>query len=199
MQRIERTLQIDLENPSAPAKAIFRRNERDAYHDPGTPALTISPDGRREPLQQGDEIYLAGQGASPSGDQPFLDRFNLTTGKAERMFHSSSGFEEVVAVLDDTGSRLLTRRESPTDPPNYFIRAGSALTQLTHFPNPAPQAAGVIHTDFEKGFIRAETITYADYVAFGGEAGARDAGKLRLEGKDYVVADGDVMHFRFNT
>lgn len=63
----------------------------------------------------------------------------------------------------------------------------------------APAAAGVIHTDFEKGFIRAETIAYADYAALGGEAGARDAGKLRLEGKEYVVADGDVMHFRFNT
>jgi len=62
---------------------------------------------------------------------------------------------------------------------------------------PAPQAAGVIHTDFEKGFIRAETIAYDDYVALGGEAGARDAGKLRLEGKDYVVHDGDVLHFRF--
>jgi GTP-binding protein YchF len=62
----------------------------------------------------------------------------------------------------------------------------------------APQAAGVIHTDFEKGFIRAETIAYDDYVRLNGEAGARDAGKLRLEGKDYVVQDGDVMHFRFN-
>jgi GTP-binding protein YchF len=61
----------------------------------------------------------------------------------------------------------------------------------------APQAAGVIHTDFEHGFIRAETIAYDDYVACGGEAGARDAGKMRLEGKDYVVHDGDVMHFRF--
>ena len=63
----------------------------------------------------------------------------------------------------------------------------------------APQAAGVIHTDFEKGFIRAETIAYDDYAAHNGEAGARDAGRLRLEGKDYVVADGDVMHFRFAT
>jgi ribosome-binding ATPase len=63
----------------------------------------------------------------------------------------------------------------------------------------APQAAGVIHTDFEKGFIRVETIPYDDYVALGGEAGARDAGKLRLEGKDYVVKDGDVLHFRFAT
>ena len=63
----------------------------------------------------------------------------------------------------------------------------------------APQAAGVIHTDFEKGFIRAETIAYDDYVALDGEAGAREAGKLRLEGKEYVVQDGDVMHFRFAT
>jgi ribosome-binding ATPase len=62
----------------------------------------------------------------------------------------------------------------------------------------APQAAGAIHSDFERGFIRAETIAYDDYVALGGEAGARDAGKLRQEGKDYVVQDGDVMHFRFN-
>jgi GTP-binding protein YchF len=61
----------------------------------------------------------------------------------------------------------------------------------------APQAAGVIHTDFEKGFIRAETIAYDHYVTSGGEAGAREAGKMRLEGKEYVVADGDVMHFRF--
>jgi hypothetical protein len=62
----------------------------------------------------------------------------------------------------------------------------------------APQAAGVIHGDFEKGFIRAETIAYEDYVAHGGEAGAREAGKLRAEGKTYVVKDGDVLHFLFN-
>ncbi len=61
----------------------------------------------------------------------------------------------------------------------------------------APQAAGVIHTDFEKGFIRAETIGFDDYVTLNGEAGAKDAGKMRLEGKEYVVKDGDVMHFRF--
>jgi GTP-binding protein YchF len=95
-----------------------------------------------------------------------------------------------------------------------LIRAGYALLHLVTFftagpkesrawtvtsGSRAPQAAGVIHTDFERGFIRAETIGYDDYVALGGEAGARDAGKLRLEGKDYVVADGDVMHFRFAT
>jgi len=95
-----------------------------------------------------------------------------------------------------------------------LIRAGYALLDLITFftagpkeaaawtiqrSTRAPQAAGVIHSDFERGFIRAETIAYEDYVALGGEAGARDAGKMRLEGKNYVVADGDVMHFRFAT
>ena len=62
----------------------------------------------------------------------------------------------------------------------------------------APQAAGVIHTDFQRGFIRAETISFDDYIACSGESGARDAGKLRIEGSDYRVVDGDVFHFRFN-
>jgi ribosome-binding ATPase YchF (GTP1/OBG family) len=64
-------------------------------------------------------------------------------------------------------------------------------------PSAEAQAAGAIHTDFERGFIRAETIAYENYVTGGGEAGARDLGQLRLEGKDYEVADGDVLHFRF--
>ena len=95
---------------------------------------------------------------------------------------------------------------------NRVIREGYALLGLlTYFTvgpkearawtitagTKAPAAAGVIHTDFEKGFIRSETVAYADYVAFKGEAGAREAGKFRLEGKEYVVADGDVLHFRF--
>src|SRR5215470_10848312 len=95
-----------------------------------------------------------------------------------------------------------------------LIRAGYALLNLiTYFTagpkeaaawtitrgTKAPQAAAVIHSDFERGFIRAETIGYEDYVALGGEAGAQQAGKMRLEGKSYVVADGDVMHFRFAT
>ena len=62
----------------------------------------------------------------------------------------------------------------------------------------APQAAGVIHTDFEKGFIRAEVIKYNDFVKYGSEAACRDAGKLAVQGKDYIVEDGDIMHFRFN-
>jgi GTP-binding protein YchF len=97
---------------------------------------------------------------------------------------------------------------------NRLIRAGYALLDLVTFftagpkearawtvtrGTKAPQAAGAIHTDFERGFIRAETIAYDDYVGLGGEAAAREAGKLRLEGRDYAVADGDVMHFRFAT
>lgn len=82
----------------------------------------------------------------------------------------------------------------------YFtVGPKEARAWTIHKGTKAPQAAGVIHSDFEKGFIRAETIAFDDYVALKGEAGARDAGKLRLEGKEYVVADGDVMHFRFAT
>jgi ribosome-binding ATPase YchF (GTP1/OBG family) len=62
----------------------------------------------------------------------------------------------------------------------------------------APQAAGVIHTDFERGFIRAETVAYDDFIKYKGENGAKDAGRLRLEGKEYLVKEGDVLHFRFN-
>ena len=94
-----------------------------------------------------------------------------------------------------------------------IIRAGYALLRLVTFftagpkeahawtverGTKAPQAAGKVHTDFERGFIRAETIAYADFDAYGGEQGARDAGRMRLEGADYVVQDGDVMRFRFN-
>ncbi|HHY0226965.1 TPA: DUF933 domain-containing protein, partial [Neisseria gonorrhoeae] len=67
-----------------------------------------------------------------------------------------------------------------------------------HKGDTAPQAAGVIHTDFERGFIRAQVIAYDDFVSLGGEAKAKEAGKMRVEGKEYVVQDGDVMHFLFN-
>ncbi|ARU15878.1 redox-regulated ATPase YchF [Croceicoccus marinus] len=81
-----------------------------------------------------------------------------------------------------------------------FFTAGPKETRAWTFPSgsKAPQAAGEIHTDFERGFIRAETIAYNDYVTLGGESAAREAGKLRQEGKEYVVQDGDVLHFKFN-
>ena len=81
----------------------------------------------------------------------------------------------------------------------YFTAGPKEVRAWTvHIGATAPQAAGVIHTDFEHGFIRAEVISYADFIACKGEQGAKEAGKMRLEGKDYVVRDGDVMHFRFN-
>ena len=81
----------------------------------------------------------------------------------------------------------------------YFTAGVKEVRAWTiHKGDTAPKAAGVIHTDFEKGFIRAEVIAYDDYVTLKGEHGAKEAGKMRLEGKDYVVRDGDVMHFRFN-
>jgi ribosome-binding ATPase len=80
----------------------------------------------------------------------------------------------------------------------FTVGPKEARAWTTHVGAKAPQAAGEIHTDFERGFIRAETIAYEDYVALGGESGAREAGKLRSEGKEYVVQDGDVMLFRFN-
>ena len=126
----------------------------------------------------------------------------------------SARIEEELAQLDDA-ERLEYLETLGLEEPglNRLIRQGYALLDLiTYFTagpkesrawtikrgTAAPQAAGVIHTDFERGFIKAETIAYADYTEHQGEQGARDAGRLRQEGKDYVVEDGDVMLFRFN-
>jgi GTP-binding protein YchF len=127
----------------------------------------------------------------------------------------SAKIESELAELDaEEREAYLAELGLPEPGLNRLIREGYKLLELiTYFTagpkearawtvpqgTRAPQAAGVIHTDFEKGFIRAEMIPYDEYVALGGEAGARDAGKLRLEGKDYVVQDGDVLHFRFAT
>lgn len=120
---------------------------------------------------------------------------------------------EIVELEDDEKLEFLAEMGMTEPGLNRVIRAGYALLNLqTYFTAgpkevrawtvkvgaSAPEAAGVIHTDFQKGFIRAEVVSYADYVAYQGEAGAKDAGRWRLEGKDYVVADGDVIHFRFN-
>ncbi|OSY89181.1 GTP-binding protein [Tenacibaculum holothuriorum] len=114
-------------------------------------------------------------------------------------------YEERQMFLTDIGleepgvSRLIRSAYKLLDLQTYFT-AGVKEVRAWTIPvgSTAPQAAGVIHTDFEKGFIRAETISYADYVEYGSEAKVKEAGKVRVEGKEYVVADGDVMHFRFN-
>ena len=114
----------------------------------------------------------------PGDKQVFLDDMGLTEAGLDRLIHA--------------GYKLLGLETFFTAGPKevraWTLRRGST----------APQAAGVIHTDFEKGFIRAEAISYDDFIACNGEQGAKEAGKMRLEGRDYVVRDGDVMHFRFN-
>ncbi|MBT3411479.1 MAG: redox-regulated ATPase YchF [Halieaceae bacterium] len=120
---------------------------------------------------------------------------------------------EIIELEDDERAEFLADLGMEEPGLNRVIRAGYELLSLhTYFTagvkevrawtvrvgSTAPQAAGVIHTDFEKGFIRAEVISYADFIANNGEQGAKDAGRWRLEGKDYIVQDGDVIHFRFN-
>src|SRR5690606_14529737 len=102
--------------------------------------------------------------------------------------------------LDEPGvNKLIRYAYNLLDLQTYFtagvkeVRAWTITRGMT-----APQAAGVIHTDFEKGFIKAEVIKYDDYLKYGSEAACRDAGKLSIEGKEYIVQDGDIMHFRFN-
>ena len=127
----------------------------------------------------------------------------------------SAAIEEEISQLDPEEAEMFLSEMGLEEPGlDRLIRAGYDLLQLeTYFTvgpkearawtipqgTMAPQAAGVIHGDFERGFIRAETISYDDYIACGGEQGAKEAGKMRIEGKSYVVQDGDVMHFLFNT
>jgi dipeptidyl aminopeptidase/acylaminoacyl peptidase len=122
-------------------KQLFSRNVQDRYGDPGTPIYKTTSAGQRVILQSGDSIYLEGNGASPSGDRPFLDRYDLNTGKAERVFHcEENSYESPVDVLDAGASRILTRRETPTEPPNFFIRAAGAQPRaLTQVKDPAPE------------------------------------------------------------
>jgi hypothetical protein len=108
-------------------------------------------------------------------------------------------FLETLGLEEPGLNRLIREAYKLLGLQSYFTAGPKEARAWTiHVGDTAPQAAGVIHTDFEKGFIRAETIAFDDYVKYNGEAGAREAGKFRQEGKDYIVHDGDVMNFRFN-
>jgi hypothetical protein len=118
---------------------------------------------------------------------------NLESNEEKQEFLEAIGLKETgLSQIIRTGYNLLDLitffTVGPKECHGWQLKKGSS----------APQAAGVIHTDFEKGFIRAETISYNDYIQFNGEEGCKNAGKLRLEGKDYIAQDGDVFHFRFN-
>ncbi len=136
-------------------------------------------------------------------------------GEEAEVIIMNNSIEQQIAEMEDPADRALFMEEYKMNEPalNKLIRGAYQLLKLqTYFTAgeqevrawtihegwKAPLAAGVIHTDFEKGFIKAEVIAYADFIKYGSEAACREAGKLRIEGKEYVVKDGDVMHFRFN-
>ena len=160
-------------------------------------------------------MYIANVDEGGFEDNPLLDIVTSLAGKeGAGVVAICAAIEAEIAELEDEEKIEFLQELGQEEPGlNRVIRAGYQLLGLqTYFTagktevrawtirtgSTAPQAAGVIHTDFERGFIRAETTAYADYDQFNGEQGAKEAGKFRLEGKDYIMQDGDVVHFRFN-
>ena len=129
----------------------------------------------------------------------------IIAAKTEEDIASFDNYEDKQMFLDELGleesgvNRLIKKAYSLLNLETFITAGEMEVKAWTYHKGwKAPQCAGVIHTDFEKGFIRAEVIKYADYIHYGSEAAVRDAGKMGIEGKDYVVQDGDIMHFRFN-
>ncbi len=160
-------------------------------------------------------LYIANVAETGFTNNPYLDQVKeIAKNEGAQVVSICASIESEIAELDDEGKKEFLAELKLDEPGlNRVIHAGYKLLGLetyftagvkevrawtVHVGSTAPQAAGVIHTDFEKGFIRAEVISYDDYVKYKGEAGAKEAGKWRLEGKEYIVKDGDVMHFRFN-
>jgi GTP-binding protein YchF len=160
-------------------------------------------------------MYVANVDESGFTDNPRLDRVReLAKAEGAVVVPVCAAIEAEISQLDEADREDFLKELNLDEPGlNRVIRGGYALLGLQtyftagekevrawtiHAGSTAPQAAGVIHTDFEHGFIRAEVIAYNDFIASKGEAGAKEAGKLRLEGKEYIVREGDVMHFRFN-
>ena len=202
------------------ARDIIRR-VRDALNA-GQPARALSFDETERPVVREMQLltwkpvlYVANVQESGFTNNPMLDAVRkLAATEGSQVVAVCAAIEAEISQLDEV-DRAEFLAELGLDEPglNRVIRAGYALLGLqTYFTAgvkevrawqvrkgaTAPQAAGVIHTDFEKGFIRAEVIGYDDFIALKGEQGAKEAGKLRLEGKEYLVREGDVMHFRFN-
>jgi len=160
-------------------------------------------------------LYIANVEESHMADNPWLERLReLAAAEGAEVIPVCAAIESEIAQLDEDEKKEFLDELGLDEPGlNRIIRAGYELLGLQTFftagPKEvrawtvrrgatAPQAAGVIHTDFERGFIRAEVVGYEDFIRYNGEQGAKDAGKWRLEGKEYVVHDGDVMLFRFN-
>ena len=160
-------------------------------------------------------MYVANVSEKGFDGNPMLEKVkSMALEEGANVVAISAALEAQLIDLDDDEKKMFLADIGMDEPGlNRAIRAAFELLGLqTYFTagkkevrawtvrrgSSAPQAAGVIHTDFEKGFIRAEVVSYSDFVEYGGEAAAKDAGKVRLEVKDYVVLDGDIMHFRFN-
>jgi ribosome-binding ATPase len=193
-----------------------------AHLDAGDPARSLIKDPEERKLLHELHLitlkplmYVANVAEGGFTNNPHLDAVRaLAESENSIVVAVCASIEAEIAQLDEA-DRADFLTELGLDEPglNRVIRGGYSLLGLqTYFTAgekevrawtvrvgaTAPQAAGVIHTDFEKGFIRAEVIAYDDYIAHRGEQGAKEAGKLRLEGKEYIVHEGDVMHFRFN-
>jgi hypothetical protein len=160
-------------------------------------------------------VYVANVAEDGFENNPYLDQVRtLAREEGAEVVAVCAAIEAEIAELDDADKAEFLADYDLEEPGlNRVIRAGYKLLGLETFftagpkevrawtvtvGSTAPQAAGVIHTDFQKGFIRAEVIAFDDFIAYKGEQGAKEVGKWRLEGKDYVVQEADVMHFRFN-
>ncbi|WP_282256511.1 prolyl oligopeptidase family serine peptidase [Stenotrophomonas sp. PS02299] len=148
--RRTKTWLIAPDNAGAEPRLLWDRDGQDRYSDPGRPLLSSDDRGRSllQTSADGSSLYLAGAGASPEGDRPFVDRFDIATGKATRLFHSQApSYSLPVALLDNQGGSLLLSRESPDEPANFYVQsladAGAAPRALTHFAHPLPQLKGV--------------------------------------------------------
>jgi GTP-binding protein YchF len=190
----------------------------DGLHPVRALGLTADEMAMLRPLQlltAKPALYIANVGEHGFKDNPLLERVKEYAAKeGAPVVAVSAKLEAEIADLSDEEKELFLADMGMTEPgldrvihatydllglQTYFTAGEKEVRAWTiHKGDTAPQAAGAIHTDFEKGFIRAEVITYDDYVRLKGEQGAKEAGKMRLEGKEYVVQDGDVMHFRFN-
>jgi len=145
VKRVSRSFLISVGDPSVPRRLLWSRDTRDRYNNAGTPVARTLPSGHRAVLVNGDYIYLEGPGSSPQGDRPFLRRFNLKTLATEEIFRAGADcYESVVALLDDQATRFITQYESPTQPPNYFIRTASGDKKaITSFKDPTPQLRNI--------------------------------------------------------
>jgi dipeptidyl aminopeptidase/acylaminoacyl peptidase len=152
----ERGWFFDPANPSA-MKLVWDMSTEDRYHNPGSPVLWPLPNGHNAVMQESNYIFLQGAGASREGDRPFLDRLDVKTMEVQRIFQSDSqSYEQIVAMVSAGGKEILTRRETPSDPPNYFLRESSrfngafaepgSLDQVhafTNYPDPTPELRGI--------------------------------------------------------